>query len=306
MGRRSRSDILDAIRSLEGRGLRATNTVVEEELGAGFLRDVRFRFGSVRAAREAAGLVSKRSYRTRKDIREGLVELHERGVRLVPKELVAIGEARIVSAIYRHYTSFPSALRGAGLKQSTPRRRKVVSLDEARGRVVEVAEELGRSPARGHVRETIARRLEEEYGEWNAVLEALGLAPRLLPNQRWTKESIVQRLRELHRSGTPVTVLGLRAEGESAVVSAATRHFGTFSAARRAAGIRYKNTESTKTFGHITPAQVRRARERYVAGKTTARALASKFGVSASVMGRLLRHKSMADAGGPRPEGSDT
>lgn len=300
MGRRSRDDIIDAIRSLKSKGLRATESVMQRELGAAFLRETVRRFGSVSAARDAAGIVTKRSYRTRADIREGLRALHARGVRLVPKELVAIGEARIVSAIYRHYSSFPTALRAAGLKKSPPRKPKPVSLEEAQGHLLKVAKELRDSPPKGRIRGRFARRLAEEYGDWNSVLEAVGLAPRLHPNQRWTKEAIVESLRGFHRSGTPITISSLKAAGAVDLVSATDRHFGSFGAARDAAGIAGPPTDrSSSTFEHLSRSKVRRARERYAAGGVTARKLAEELGVSRPVMGRLLRHESMPEAGGP-------
>ncbi len=300
VGRRSRDDIIDAIRSLKSKGLRATESVMQRELGAAFLRETVRRFGSVSAARDAAGIVTKRSYRTRADIREGLRALHARGVRLVPKELVAVGEARIVSAIYRHYSSFPTALRAAGLKKSPPRRRKAVSLEEAREQVLKTAEGLGGSPPKGSIRGRFVRRLGDEYGDWNCVLESVGLAPRLQPNQRWTKETVIEGLQRFHRSGVRVTIPSLKAEGALDLVSATSRHFGSFGAARAAAGIAGPSPAvSRKTFGHLSLAQVRKARKRYAAGRSTARELADELGVSRPVMARLLRHESMPEAGGP-------
>lgn len=304
VGRRSRDDIIDAIRSLKSKGLRATESVMQRELGAAFLRETVRRFGSVSAARDAAGIVTKRSYRTRADIREGLRALHARGVRLVPKELVDIGEARIVSAIYRHYSSFPTALRAAGLKKSPPRKPKPVSLEEAQGHLLKVAKELRDSPPKGRIRGRFARRLAEEYGDWNSVLEAVGLSPRLAPNQRWTKQTIIEGLRDFHRSGTPITISSLKAVGAVDLVSATDRHFGRFGAARDAAGIAppRRRGSSNRTFEHLSRSQVRRARERYAAGRVTARKLAEGLGVSRAVMGRLLRHESMSEAGGPMPK----
>lgn len=298
--RSSKTALLRRLREFEARGVRATRRSLEGQLGEEFVERLEATFGSVRAARREAGLGGGQKYDSRAAIREGLRRLHERGVRLVPKELVACGEARLVSAIYRHYANFPAALRAAGLAKASPQpRKRSVDLAEAREHVLARARELGRAPPQRRLDRPCVRRLREEYGTWDDVLDALGLERGLKPNQRWTRDSILERLRELDAAGLHLSHVYLRAAGHSDVLMAGQRHFGSFAAAREQAGIEFRPRWGVSV-DHLSPADVRRARRRFARGGVSQSELATDFGVSPQVMFRLLRHELMPDAGGPK------
>jgi len=65
-----------------------------------------------------------------------------------------------------------------------------------------------------------------------------------MPQRRWSRELILERIRELRRQGCDLTPSQVGAQ-QGALVSAAERYFGNWSAAVRAAGVDYEKVRES-------------------------------------------------------------
>jgi len=72
------------------------------------------------------------------------------------------------------------------------------------------------------------------FGSWRKALSAAGIETKLGPPCKWSKEIIVERIRERHRRGLPLT--GMR-NHDDRLHAAALRHFGTWNKAIDAAEV---------------------------------------------------------------------
>lgn len=195
--------------------------------------------GTMDEARAAAGL-SRRPPRLRNPeaVVEGLRVQSRLGTRMTPKGLVEAGEARLVSAVYRHFPSFERARAAAGIETPPPPPRKErTTLAEATKAVRAAKRALGRTPLQLELERRFVSRLLKEHGSWIAVIAALGMDLPPLPNQKWTKASVIEALRRLHDGGAHITNNALIDAGRADVVLAATRHHGSLVKARKLAGI---------------------------------------------------------------------
>lgn len=108
---------------------------------------------------------------------------------------------------------------------------------------------------RGHSRVVAAAR--QYIGSWRDALQLAGVRyePKL---RRWTNDSVLGEIRRLHREGKSLS----SEQVEGALVSAATKRFGTWRKARAAAVPSYEKE------GWSKPLVLRRIRERHIQGKS--------------------------------------
>jgi hypothetical protein len=143
------------------------------------------KFGTLGAARVAAGLVDEREVpETRADVIRALRRLSDAGVDIGPERLRLVGEEALVEAALRHWPDLHKARVAAGIikmrrwqpEQGAPKRKRLapeVAFAELRAH----AERLGRTPTRVEVSKDLSHSLVSMFGGWQKGLAAAGLEP---------------------------------------------------------------------------------------------------------------------------------
>ncbi|UNL92004.1 hypothetical protein IE382_23005 (plasmid) [Bacillus subtilis] len=194
-------------------------------------------FGSYNKALEAAGLTPNKmkikTY-TEKELIEALQQK--------AKELGRTPKGKEVSqykSILKHFGSFNAGLEAAGLASNTTRKRTYTESD-----LIEIlqqkAKELGRPPKTREVKQSGS--IIKHFGSFSKGLEAAGLVSnRKRPDKSYTEKELIaiiqQKTREL---GRPPRSTELKQ------TSTIIRHFGSFNAGLKAAGLEPNKTKSRR------------------------------------------------------------
>ncbi len=168
--------------------------------------------------------------------------------------MAALGYSGMVTSCYSHelFGSWWQAIRAAGLepKQVCARRRKWTreSIVSEIRRLKRDGVDLSHSAVkRTHQYLVVATRREKQLGSWRAALEAAGIDyGAVRKHESWTREKVVDRIRELGRSGEPLNHQDAK-RAHASLVSAASssRLFGSWALAIEAAGIQYDTVRKT-------------------------------------------------------------
>ena len=208
------------------------------------------RFGSWLAALAAAGLQPRRPpVYTGEQLLQSLRDLAaELGRSPTSRELGGRRDLPSPKAYERYFKSWNAALEAAGL--ATRRYTPAYSDEQLLQTLRDLAAELGRSPT---THELQARRdlpssitYANHFGSWNAALEAAGLEIYRRPPAH-SDEQLLQILRDLaaELSRTP-TQRELRACRDLPSPNAYKRHFGSWTAALEAAGLKLNRARGHK------------------------------------------------------------
>lgn len=105
------------------------------------------------------------------------------------------------------------------------------------------------------------------YGSWKGAIEASGIEYTGIRRYKsWTRERIVERIRELHARGVDLSWrhVSTRVDPQLAAAATKAKHFGSWRAAIEAAGLNYDDVRRYKRWDDVTI--LRRLRELYAEG----------------------------------------
>ena len=145
---------------------------------------------------------------------------------------------RLVHACRKRFGSWRAAMQAAGLGALIGGRVKLTSPEEV-VRALRERRRRGLSMALKRAtneRPRLVRAACEQFGTWQAALEAAGLGEAPAPRALLSPQEVKQGLQARHRRGRPMTAVATQRE-EGNLVYAACKHFGTWTAAMRAAGL---------------------------------------------------------------------
>lgn len=112
-----------------------------------------------------------------------------------------------------------------------------------------------------------------QFGSWRAAIEAAGFDyQQISKTLRWSKDEVLQQLRELHAQGKIFAVATLAAEYPK-LFSACRRHFGTGRLALAAAGFDYQQLLDSHPWRWTKAKCIAHLQTRDAAGKSVSRAV---------------------------------
>lgn len=219
--------------------------VIAKERGMASETTLALRFGSYRAALEAAGLELPQGP-SREDVISDIQRLHEELGRPPGYADLAKaskhGKAHSYAVVRRHFKTFSDAVRAAGFRPLAEK----LSDDEAISRLQAFGQELGRKPSskdidearrQGHFVPSVSL-LGKKFGSLTKALEVAGYET---PRREYTDEDLVTELttltNELGRVPTGKDVQERYESGEGPSKYLFQRRFGSFKAALKAAGL---------------------------------------------------------------------
>ncbi|MEX3914329.1 hypothetical protein AB4672_21385 [Bacillus paralicheniformis] len=185
-------------------------------------------FGSFNKGLKAAGLIPNKRGKEKKYTKEDLINILQRKA----EELERTPKFKEVSqrtVIVKYFGSFNKGLKAAGLKPNRKRSKNEYTIEELIEILQKKSKELGRTPKVKEVGQVGS--IVKHFGSYNKGLEAAGLKKRQLKKQ-YTKEELIailqQKAKELRRAPKST---------EISQRSSISRHFGSFNAGLKAAGL---------------------------------------------------------------------
>lgn len=191
--------------------------------------------------------MSRRKW-SKERITEEIKRLQAEGQSLSTRNMAELGYSGMVTTSYKseYFGSWRNAIVAAGFdpKQVCRRRRKWTR-EHILQRIRELhaaGEDLSHSAAkRRHQYLVVVAINDRFFGSWRQAVEAAGIDYEAVSkHEYWTRERIVERIRELHAGGERLSHEEAKRR-HGALVSAASspRYFGSWGAAIRAAGLDY-------------------------------------------------------------------
>ena len=239
--------IIVHIQGLHGRGEDLSYSYIASEK-QGLLSAAHYHFGSWRKAVEAAGINYDKSVRriprwTKERIIETIRAARKDGVDLSWTSISKhSGYSGMAYAAIRNsrFNSWDDALRAARIDPSEVRRYESWSEEKVIRQIRERAAaglELNSKTMQQEDCKLFNAALKR-YEGWDRALAAAGINPEAVyKRHRWSKELIRKQIKEIHARGDDLAAPAMRAN-HSALYSAACKYFGSWTAARRACGIR--------------------------------------------------------------------
>ncbi len=232
----ARPDVIDRIRAIA----RATTAPVEaRSLPTDLWRAARRHFGSIGAARDAAGVASPdRNYRwTQTLVIEEIRRVWRQGVVITETELEKAGRYDLLGGIENHIGSIVKARRLAGVPGPPKVFRRRERWDEQRV-ILEIEErDRGNEPlAKSKAPVALVKAAQRYYGSWQKAIEAAGLDYDAIRLQHapYTKDEILAKIRKLAAARPNLLQSEFYAEPYHPAV---TRLFGSVEEAARRAGL---------------------------------------------------------------------
>ena len=209
-----------------------------------------YHFGSFRRAIESAGIdyaaVTRRPRWTKQNIIQLIKQARRRGDDLhwsaVTRRRDELGKAAFASLQPRLFGRWDRALSAAGLDADDVSRyrrwdRNTVAF-ELRSRAMD--DEPLNSGAIQQDDSGLHAAAVRHFGSYDAALRAARVDPDDVRQRRtWTKQQVLRGLKSAGRAGKHLSDSAVR-RADPALYGAAIRLFGTFTAARKAAGVRWK------------------------------------------------------------------
>lgn len=178
-------------------------------------------FGTWRNALSAAGFTCGRQVWSRQRIIDTIRTRLSRGDSMAQLR----GDEALTSSAYLYFGGWGAALGAAGIDYQPPRRwSRQKLLDEIRSRHKRALPLVTSCREIWYLVEAACR----QFGSWGAALAAAGVPPN---QQHWTKEGIIQAIRERYGEHVESPVRSRKLE------AAALRHFGSWANALFAAGV---------------------------------------------------------------------
>ena len=209
-----------------------------------------YHFGSYRAAVEKAGIdyaaVTRRPRWTRQAIVELIKAAHRAGQDLhwsaVTKRRDELGKAAFASLQPRLFGSWDEALQAAGLDADAINRYRKWDKERVVGSIK--VRWRDRQPLNSGTLQRQDPGLHaaavRHFGSYDDALRAAKLDPEKVRERRsWDRDAVIKGLKAARRAGGHLSDSAVRRE-QPALYGAAVRLFGSFTAARESAGIRWK------------------------------------------------------------------
>jgi len=190
--------------------------------------------------------------RRRKWSQERIIEeirrLQAEGHSLSTRSMAELGYSGMVTTSYKpeYFGSWRKAIVAAGFdpKEVCRRKRKWTReriLEEIR-RLYKQGEDLSHSAAKRNHQYLVVVAIDDRFfGSWRNAIEAAGIDyQEVSKHEYWSRERIIERIRELHAAGEPLSHEAAK-RNHGALVSAASspRYFGSWGEAIKAAGLDY-------------------------------------------------------------------
>lgn len=255
----TREKILEIIRGLAESG-HSLSTRHMAELGYSGMVTTSYKpefFGGWRQAIMAAGydpkVVCKRKRKwTKETILQRIRELYEAGEDLSHSAAKRNHQYLVVVAINKNFFgSWRKAIEAAGLDYEKISKHEYWSKERICQRIRELYEQgepLSHEEAKRHHGALVSAASSPRYfGSWGAAIRAAGLDyDKIRKINRWNKEKIIERIKQLHAAGQDVSLTNMRRLGQRGLIDAACReeNFGSWEAALRAAGIEIEQPEA--------------------------------------------------------------
>jgi hypothetical protein len=242
----NKTRILEAIRALheEGRPL-SYNCVARESQD--LISAANYHFGSWRVAVEAAGLdydahVRRKPKWTRGRIIELLQDARRRGDELSWSRVIRHPRYRAMACAAirpRCFGSWDAALEAAGIDPASERRYESWSEKKVIERIRQ-RRDAGKSLSSKDLQQEDSRLFNaalKRFDSWQNALIAAGISPaKVYKRRRWSTELIVKEIQLLHSMGYDLAAPAMRRDF-CGLYSAGCKYFGSWSKARKAAGI---------------------------------------------------------------------
>jgi len=243
----TKQKIVARIRELEqvGEDLSYNRIATERQ---GLLSAANYHFGSWREAVEKAGIDYDKDVRripkwTEERILDTIRQAYKKGVDLswtnISKHPEFSGMAYAAIRDSR-FGGWDDALRAAGIEPSDVRRYESWNKDKIIRRIKKRARKGQDLNSKAMQQEDckLFNAALKRYDGWDKALQAAGLEPdQIYKRQRWSKERIKKKIKALDRKRADLAAPAMRRD-HSALYSAACKYFGSWTAARRACGIR--------------------------------------------------------------------
>lgn len=210
-----------------------------------------YHFGSYRKAVSAAGIdygeISRRPRWTKPKIIQLIKQAKRRGDELhwsaVTRRRDELGKAAFASLQRRLFGQWNRAIHAAGLDADEIGRYRKWDrhsiIFEFKSRAAE--QEPLNSGAMQREDSGLHAAAVRHFGSYDQALRAARLNPdKVRCRRRWTKAKVLRAIKQAKRDGQALSDSAIRRD-LSALHGAAIRHFGSFAAARRAAGIKWTN-----------------------------------------------------------------
>lgn len=248
----SRDRILEEIRRLQAEG-HSLSTRNMAEMGYSGMVTTSYKrdyFGSWRDAIRAAGfdpreVCRRRRKWTRERIIERIQELHAAGEDLSHSAAKRHHQYLVVVAISpRFFGTWRQAVEAAGISYDKVSKHEYWDRERIISRIQELhaaGQPLSHEEAKRHHGALVSAASSPRYfGSWGSAVRAAGIDyDSVRKINRWSRESILATIRQIHASGEPVTNSNMRRLGYRGMMEAASRpeNFGSWAAAVEAAGL---------------------------------------------------------------------
>src|SRR5690606_25587379 len=180
---------------------------------------------------------------TKEKVIQEIKRLHRAGKDLSYNAMTRSLQALVSAGAY-HFGSYRRAVERAGIDYAEVTRRPRWT----RAKIIQLIKQARRAERDLHWSAVTGRKDELSraafaalqprlFGSWDRALHAAGLdADEISRYRRWDRSSIIFELKDLYRGGEPINSGAMQAE-DPGLHAAAMRHFGSYDAALRAAGI---------------------------------------------------------------------
>lgn len=215
----SRDEIIEILQSRHQKG-QSLKFISRDE--AEFYASIKVRFGSLHPALVAAGLPTP--VRRRWSKRSVIQALRARTEKGPPLSNVWKDDRPLFRAAINYFGNWNAALRAAGLKYKTYRR-------WSKERILSIIRESYYGQSFNEIDPNLISAASKYFGGFYKAVEAAGLS---LPQGKWSKRSIIERIQEHYVSGHRLEINGF---GDKRFAENAKRYFGTWREAVKEAGL---------------------------------------------------------------------
>lgn len=255
----SRKKICKTIRSLHNAGCKLNPKTIQE-IDKPLMEAGRKYFGSWKEAVEAAGIDytdvidrHPRGYWNEERITGHIRKLHQKGEDLNSHH-IQVSHKALYGAACKYCGSWGEAIEAAGFDYSEVRsvpKFRSWSKDLIIGTIQQRVKERKSLNTMDVIEDDYAlyRAVKRYYNEdaWKSALRDAGIDPNSLPDPRkkWTKNVIIDRIRELHSQGESLQYSHILNRGYRGLTGSARKIFGSWGKAIEAAGFDYEDVRAT-------------------------------------------------------------
>jgi hypothetical protein len=194
------------------------------------------RFGSLQKALERAGTMSLTKRWSKEKVIKA-IQLRFAEVGSVP--LAGLGDSKLSSVAWKQFGSWAEAVKAAGLADQIPVRTppKRLSREDVLTKIRQGYASGVSIPELANQEIGLVNAARLHFGQWRRAVEASGLEP---TRRIWSRETIIAEIKQRRAEGRS---LGSGDRANINLVAAAVRHFGSWTAALKAARVLTKSNK---------------------------------------------------------------